>query len=361
MPVITRLGGRKNEPIGDIERNTDGHYQQPNKQQSHRGQSTVTPTKTKDMAGRGQGGTPTPKKSKDWTISQLADFIKSSNENLSQQIADVKSDISAFQTNITEWQTKATERIEKLETSTANNSSAITQQKIVTDRIDRANADINNEFSFWRERADYMEQQMLAIQLVVKKLYHENNQYGRHIKAFNLRIGKLKESISPDQRGDLAGAKPREDTRHLVAEFIIKNDLYPGKNYEQVKDTIEQAYRVGTVEKQGVRNVLVKFSRISHRNTVMRAGKIKEREKELGGSYLMDDLTPEDKSQKNRCHGIMKKLKDEEKKPFFTDGRLKSTTGVIKRKEVLEYNRSQGIEDKRLKEVTVDLLTFRPK
>lgn len=246
-------------------------------------------------------------------MSTSADFIKDSNDKLGKQISEVKTEISSFKLNITEWQTRTLEHIDTLEKTTADHSTALTGQKVVTDRIDRENSNINNELGYWRERADYMEQQMLATQLVVKKMYRENNQYGRHIKSFNLRIGKLKEAVGPDQRGEQAGAKPREDTRHLVAEFIINNNLYPNRNYEQVKDTIEQAFRVGNVEKNGVRNVLVKFSRTKHRNIVRREGKIRERKKKLGGCYLMDDLTPEDKSQKNRCHAIMKKLNEEEK------------------------------------------------
>lgn len=54
----------------------------------------------------------------------------------------------------------------------------------------------------------------------------------------------------------------------------------------------------------------------------------------------------------------MKKLSDDEKRPFFGGGVLISSEGIIKTKTVLEFNSQQGIQDKRSQQITVDSLTM---
>ena len=164
--------------------------------------------------------------------------------------------------------------------------------------------------------------------------------------------------MAPDPRGRTPGFKPREDTKQLVAEFIIECNLYDSLDVEEVKALIDVAYRTGKLERNRVRNVFVKFKCMDDRNTIMRAGKVKERANELGGKYLMDDHTPEDYSQKKRCHALMKDLKDKDKRPHFLGGRLRTTDGFVKQKVIRDFNKKNKIEDNRKKEVTIDRLNM---
>ena len=90
----------------------------------------------------------------------------------------------------------------------------------------------------------------------------------------------------------------------------------------------------------------------------MRNGKTKEREGTLDGTYLMDDHTPDDYSQKQRCHAIMKDLKDKDKRPHFLGGRLRTTDGFVQQKVIREFNIKHKVPDKRKDEVTTDILTM---
>ena len=72
----------------------------------------------------------------------------------------------------------------------------------------------------------------------------------------------------------------------------------------------------------------------------------------------MDDLTPEDYSQKVRCHAIMKSLKDQDKRPHFMGGRLRTTDGFVQLKTVRDFNKKNKVPDKRREDITTDMLTM---
>lgn len=72
----------------------------------------------------------------------------------------------------------------------------------------------------------------------------------------------------------------------------------------------------------------------------------------------MDDYSPDDYSKKQRCLPYMKVLKDEDKKPFFGNGKLKCSDGFVKEKVVKDYNKRNGIEDPRSKQYTVESLNM---
>ena len=72
----------------------------------------------------------------------------------------------------------------------------------------------------------------------------------------------------------------------------------------------------------------------------------------------MDDHSPEDYSQKRRCHAIMKDMKDKDKRPVFVGGKLRTTDGYIKPKTISDFNKTNGIKDERKTELNVDRLTM---
>lgn len=292
------------------------------------------------------------------TLSSLAKMIKDSHTQLKTQIKDLTTNFTDFQNDFSEWQSKTDERLGGLEESTQKHYTAIKSHKRTIIKVDAANENLMHEMRELRLENKKYREQLITTQTVLRKVNAASNLYGRCLKQRNIRLGRIASPILPEIRGAAGGERQREDTKHVVAEWIVKNELYPGKDINGMKEIIDVAYRTGKPVMNRVRNILVVFNRISDRNIVMRAGKIKEREKKLGGAYLMDDLTSEDYSLKERCHGIMKEFKDQEKKPMFMYGTLKNKEGTVTTKTVKEFNKNKGIVDKRSKEITVDNLTM---
>ena len=304
-----------------------------------------------------------PKKAKSGPYSNdnLAELIKTQGEEISDRfdkveasIQDVKADVSG----LTLWQAETDERLTKLEETDV--AQITTTDKLATDlkRIDLRQAAKDIELKTLREKVNRITEQLIETQAVLKKSYFENNQNGRTLRSYNIRIGNLAEPLAPDRRGTVAGRKPREDTKHLVSEFIVETGIYDSLDVDEVKAIIDIAYRTGKPERNKVRNVFVKFKCIDDRNAIMRAGKIKERDNNLQGKYLMDDHTAEDYSQKQRCHALMKDLKDKDKRPHFMGGRLRTVDGFIKNKTIREFNIKHKVQDKRRTEVSTDRLNM---
>ena len=271
------------------------------------------------------------------------------------QITEVKEEIGSLST----WQKETNKRIEKLELKEKELSTSKEHQEREVTRIDTAQAANETEMTALRKKMERVTQQLIETQAVVKKNYNETNKIGRAVCNYNLRIGNIAEAVTPDPRGVTHARKPREDTKQLVAEFLIETGLYTESlDTEEAKNIIDLAYRTGKVERNKVRNVFVKFKCVDDRNRIMREGKVKERNKDLDDKFLMDDHTPEDYSQKRRCHAIMKHLKDKDKRPHFIGGRLRSTDGFVAQKTVRDFNKAHKVEDKRRVEITPDRFTM---
>lgn len=314
--------------------------------------TSPSPTQTSAQGNKPSG------KEEEVTLVSLAKMIKDSHSQLKTQITNLTKNFNEFKEDFTEWQTKTDDRLGGLEDLTDKHHKAIKSHKRAITKVDSANENLMMEMREIRLENKQIRAQLIATQTVLKKVNTDSNIYGRCLKQRNIRLGKIASPITPEIRGAAGGVRQREDTKHVVSEWIVKNELYPGKDINGMKQLIDVAYRTGKPSENRVRNILVVFNRISDRNIVMRAGKIKEREKELGGAYLMDDMTNEDYSIKERCHGLMKKYKDEEKKPIFMYGSLKNKEGAVSVKTVKEFNKSNSIIDKRSKEVTVENLTM---
>ena len=272
------------------------------------------------------------------TLDSLAALITESARNMESKIDGLETKMDAKLENVAEKfstfnveYVKYQEGIEtRLKTLEVNDTEEVTNLKDAVrdmNRIDNKNYDMCLEMCELRKENLSLQQQMIHTQAVLRNVAKESNLCGRAIKERHIRFGKIAESAAPDRRGATTGYKPREDSKHVIAEFISKNKLHPDRSTAEIKGMIETAFRIGTVEVNKVRNMLVKFKSVEDRNIVMRNGKIKERKKGLGNSYLMDDHTQDDYSRKRRCHAIMKKLKNDDKKPYFGSGSLKTTDG----------------------------------
>ena len=325
--------------------------------------TTVTVSK---MSDKKKQPTPskTPSKGKTWTLNSLADLIQKQGSNTEEQLKGVKEEIQ----KLVEWQTSrpTDEKLKKLEEAKGKTATDLTSFKVDIDKILAENI---VEMRTLRKKYQTITKQVITTQGVLRQVHNENNLNSRNNRGHNIRIGNMAEPAAPDPTGDRPGIKPREDTRKLVADMIIKYKLHPCKSVDQAIGLIDFAYRTGKAEKrpktgQGkkkqsqVRNVLVKFSTIKDRNIIMRAGKKMERENTLGGAFFMDDHSPEDYSQKRRCHALMKELKNKDKRPFFVGGKLRTTDGFVNQKAINDYNNKNGVEDHRIKEINVDMLTM---
>lgn len=363
----------------------NGHYSNQVEQSAR--QSTVNNrTGTKDlslrpssvnMAGRG-GKTPqksysanpaTPstedkeknkqkgKKQEPLTLETLAELIKGNGVKM----GEILDDVNSLKNAVEEWQEATETRLTELEKHSAEVKKDVSESKRLAVEADASNAALKIEMAQLRKENKLILDQLAATQAVVKKNAREANEFGREIKKYNIRFGKVADPVIPPPTGETTGPKPREDTRQVVVDFIIKHDLHPGKTATQVGNMIELAYRTGSVEKNRTRQILVKFHRLNDRKTIMINGKKKERAQTLDGAYLQDDYTQEDMSKKKRSHAFMYKLKTEEKRPSFVGGRVRTPEGFIRDKDILKYNQDNGIEDSRKKEITVDLLTLNMK
>lgn len=116
-------------------------------------------------------------------------------------------------------------RITDLESTGQKHDKELPTRRREAARIDHAIVNKAREMREMRHRNDKIEKQLLATQWVVKKLAKENNQYGRTLKSYNLRIRNLKGPLAQDHTGNERGAKPREDTKHFVVKFIEDNKL----------------------------------------------------------------------------------------------------------------------------------------
>lgn len=322
-----------------------------------------TPNKTPGGSGgggrRGGPGQPEAKGRGEMTLDSLATLITSTNKITNDKIDAVQLELTQFKQGIEQWQNVTDERLKKLEKIKDAVENKVDAQIRDITRIDSSNVVRENEMRAIRLENKQLREQLILTQACVKKLSTEANMYGRTIRDYNIRIGGMKDALAPDPRGNSSGPKPREDTKKLVVDFIMRKNLSPHKPSEiAIRDMIDVAYRTGSVENNRTRVILVKFMRLEDKGIVMREAKQKERANEMEGVYMKDDYTMEDYSQKRRCHAIMKDLKDKEKKPFFGNGRLKCIEGTIKIKDVIEYNKQRGIVDPRDKEITVDKLTL---
>lgn len=388
MSMITRSAVKKS---GGEETGTEkgGHFRNKLKQGQSSGTGSGQAYSLKDyfgdMAGRGHrggGGTPTPKSKKsptpltpkhkqnpnknpeegkegnEMSLEVLAQLISDFRTDITEKVDEVREDLGEFRTTFDTWQVETEIRLKELEEKNEKTIDSMTTHNRMAAQIDTASSNINLEMQTLRLNQEMMIEQMIVTQAVLKKLAKETNQYGRAIKAYNLRIGNLGSPVVADKRGENNAPKPREDTKHIVAKFIVDYKLMPNKTIDEAKACIDVAFRTGTSETDKPRNILVKFCTVTDRNTVMVNGKIREREKHLEGKYVMDDYTPEDYSQKRRCHAIMKELKETEKRPTFIGGRLRTPEGYVKEKDISSFNKKNKIEDPRLKEITVDNLTM---
>lgn len=294
----------------------------------------------------------------EWSFESLAKLINDFETNMNTRIDGVRTEVQDIKGTFDTWKDATEIRLTKLEEDYTQTAEDMVKHNRMASQIDTASVTINTEMADMRERYDRIEEQLKATQAVLKVVYKENNLYGRAIKSYNIRIGKLGEPIVPDKRGVNTAQKPREDTKAIVAKFIHDKKLHPNKSLLEITACIDVAYRTGTVESNKVRNVLVKFCTITDRNIIMVNGKIAEREKRLDGSYLMDDNTPEDMSQKKRCNVYMKNLKDTDKRPSFKHGRLRTMDGFVKEQQIKAYNKKHKIEDSRKHDITIDLLTM---
>ena len=286
------------------------------------------------------------------TLESLAGMIGELSQRMETRFEGVDAEFGDIKTNYTAWQTKAEERLTKVESNETQFKIDLGANTTKLTAIDQSQTNINVELRELRHENTVMKQQLLATQAVVKKMAMEQNLNGRTIKSYHIRFGKVREPITPES----SAKKDREDTKSVIADTIVKHSMYPNKTKAQIIEMIDVAYRTGESKEGAPRHIMCKFNRRHERNTIMRTGKRLEREKKTNGVFLMDDLTPDDQSTKRCCHGIMKKLKDEDKRPFFQDGKLKSTDGIIKIKAVEKFNRKHGIENKREKEISVDIL-----
>ena len=323
-----------------------------------------TPSKISQILKKAQGDK--------WSFDKLAELIQAQAEEttakmnakfkgvetkiggVSTKVDEVRTEISTF----SEWQKATDIRLDTLEGSKTDLIEA--KAKCIRDvtRLENALTVSTNEMKSMRLKLDRTTEQLIETQAVVRKSYYENNQNGRTLRSYNLRIGNLAEPVVPDARGATNFRKPREDTKRLVAEFLIENSLFDSLDPEEAESIIDIAYRTGKVEMNKVRNVFVKFKCVDDRNHIMRQGKLKERSNNLDGKYLMDDHTPDDYSQKRRCHAIMKDLKDKDKRPSFIGGRLRTTDGFVRQKTIRDFNKNHKVEDKRKSEVTIDRLNM---
>lgn len=313
---------------------------------------------TANMSGRNKNqDTPSKQakgKSSPLTLETLAELIK---ENGSK-MGEIQVEMGQLKTSVETWQEKTDNRLDALERANTEFSTNINENTRLVSSASDSNASLKLEIAELRKENKLILEQLALTQAVVIKNGRESNELGREIKKLNIRFGKVAEPLTPPPTGQAPGFKPREDTKQVIVDFIGKHGLHPGKTPMQISQMIEVAYRTGSVEQNRVRHILVKFHRLDDRRTIMVNGKKKERENQLDGAFLQDDLTADDMSKKRRSHAYMHKMKINEKRPTFIGGRVKTLDGFVKEREVIKYNTDNGIEDTRKKEITADLLTL---
>lgn len=306
--------------------------------------------------GGGGGSTPNKKGKPDpLTLDSLADLIKQNHSKM----GEIQAEVSGLKETVETWQEKTDTRLTALEKANTEVTTKVAESNRLAVHADESNAALQLEIATMRKEYKMLHDQLALTQACVIKHHREANELGREIKKYNIRFGKVAEPIIPPPTGAQAGYKAREDSKQVIVDFIGKHDLYPGKTPTQISQMIEVAYRTGSVEQNRVRQVLVKFHRLDDRRIIMVNGKKKERDNQLDGAYLQDDLTNDDMSKKRRSHAFMFKLKQDEKRPAFVSGRVKTLEGFIKDKDVIKYNTDNGIDDSRKKELTTDLLTLK--
>ena len=266
------------------------HSQQEISSQLAKNMSKITDPKTKTPVKPGpkqQKGNPgdKPGDKEEWSLDSLAKLIKDSNMALKRQITGINTNVKEMKTDLstlTTWQAATDLRLDELELAKTQHDQDKIEINRKTTKIDLAYTTTENELATLRQRVDRAEKQLIATQAVLKKVYTQENLTSRNMRSFNLRIGNLGEPVTPNPTGATGRFKPREDTRQLVAEFIVEYGLFPDTlDPEEILPMIDVAYRTGKPNLQKPRNIFVKFCSFRDRNTVMRTGKITEREKKL--------------------------------------------------------------------------------
>lgn len=136
--------------------------------------------------------------------------------------------------------------------------------------VDQGYSNMERELREIKLENQRMAKQLIATQEVFKNVSQETNQCSRNQKQFNIRLGKIASPITPEMRGQASAKPPREDTREIVAKWIDDNTLYPGKKLDDIRRTIDAAFRTGKPMTGKVRNILVKFTSTLHRNIAMK-------------------------------------------------------------------------------------------
>lgn len=374
---MTTTRSMSKKELADSEGERNGHFSNTKAadcgQSSEAGLSTEV-AGTSSMTGRGGKNPNTPQKpgaqkpgssdeninkskgkKETLTLEVLAELIKQNGTTM----VDIRDEVGNLKESVTNWQEATELRISALEKANEEVLETVSENKRLVASADASNAALKLEMAEIRKSYKLMEQQLALTQAVVIKNAREANELGREIKKYNIRFGKVGTPIAPPPTGHVPGPKAREDTKQVLVDFICKHDLHPGKTPTQVSNMIEMAYRTGSVEQNRVRHILAKFHRLEDRRIIMINGKKKERNMELeGGAFLQDDHTMDDMSRKKRSHAYMHQLKIDEKRPTFVYGRVKTVDGFIRDKEIIKYNRDNGVEDSRSKEITTDLLTL---
>ena len=158
------------------------------------------------------------------------------------------------------------------------------------DKVDGEIHDINCKI-------EKMEQGMANNTFMINSLYERLFALERYSRGFNLRFYKV-----PEQTG--------EDCIVTLGKIISK-DL-------KQKPVIENAHRVGPSRDDGSPHpIIAKFLYRPDRRDILRNKKLFK-----NGTYVSEDLIPEDRKRKNDLKAVMQEAYESGKRPKFRNGKL---------------------------------------